>query len=73
MNKKLALLRFLAQRWDWFSSADLTRELEFPAGSVSAYLTDLLQADLVKKREGAGGQLQYHSRLKFEEPMGSRN
>jgi DNA-binding IclR family transcriptional regulator len=68
MNKKLALLRFLTLRRAWFGAAELARELSIKPGSVSPFLTDLQQAELVKQRVGPDGGLQYASRLKFEEP-----
>jgi DNA-binding MarR family transcriptional regulator len=70
MNKKLALLRLMAEGRGWYSAADLKRELKYPEGSVSAYIKDLSQAGFITQRAGDDGKLQYHCRLQFE---GSRN
>ncbi|MBS0418016.1 MAG: helix-turn-helix domain-containing protein [Proteobacteria bacterium] len=68
MNKKLAVLHFLTQQRQWYSAADLTRELQISAGSVSPYLIDLQQAGFVAQRNSVHGGFQYHARIKFEEP-----
>jgi DNA-binding IclR family transcriptional regulator len=67
MNKKLALLRFMADQRGWYSAADLARQLQFSPGSISPYLTDLQQAGLVEQRPVVDGGLEYHSRVRFEE------
>jgi DNA-binding IclR family transcriptional regulator len=67
MNKKLGLLRYLAENLTWHSPGELGRALKLPDGSVSPFLKDLVQAGLVAKRSAAQGRLEYQSKLRFIE------
>jgi Winged helix DNA-binding domain len=67
LNKKLALLRFMARGRGWYSAAELRRELNFPEGSISAYLKDLSQADLIVQKQDEDAKCLYHCILQFED------
>jgi DNA-binding IclR family transcriptional regulator len=73
VNKKLALLKYMAEHRGWYSAAELTQLLRFSPGSISPYLTDLQQAGFVEQRPGDQGELRYHSRVVFEETPGTDN
>jgi DNA-binding IclR family transcriptional regulator len=65
MNKKLALLRFLASNPGWHPPAALAQELQIARGSIGPFLTDLQEAGLIEHELGGGDESRYRSLVTF--------